>query len=81
MIRSWAQFPGNIPLPDANRIGARNEPAARVGPWRVRSERLPGGQSLQATVSEQTPLASLSSYRQSVGLTVLLAWWLTGPSL
>jgi signal transduction histidine kinase len=87
VIRTWAQFPGSIPLPDANT--ARIDLAVSIGPWRVRGERLPGGQYLQAAVSEQTLLASLSSYRQSTLLTALLvslfgallAWWLTGPAL
>ena len=93
VIRTWAQFPASIPLPDAGVSSAptasSTEPAVSVGPWRVRGERRPGGQYLQAAVSEQTLLASLSSYRQSTLLTVLLvslfgallAWWLTGPAL
>lgn len=89
VVRTWTQFPGSIPLPDVGVSGAPAGQAFSIGPWRVRSERLPGGQYLQATVSEQTLLASLSSFRKSALLTALLvsllgallAWWLTGPAL
>ena len=86
VIRTWAQFPSSVALPNAL------EPSGGVvsiGAWRVRGERRPHGQYLQATISEQSLLSSLSSYSQSVGLSILLvslfgaglAWGLTGPAL
>ncbi len=89
VIRTWAQFPSNIPLPNASLLEASTGTTVSIGAWRVRGERLPRGQYLQAAISEQTVLASLANYRQSVGFTALLvsvfgawlAWWLTGPAL
>jgi signal transduction histidine kinase len=92
VIRTWAQFPNDIPLPNTSvvtRDGARVDGPVSLGPWRVRGERLPNGGYLQAVISEQSVLSNLEQYRQSVGLTIVLvsifgawlAWWLTGPAL
>jgi signal transduction histidine kinase len=89
VVRTWAEFPSSIPIPDASVVEGSNGVAVSIGAWRVRGERLPRGAFLQATVSEQSLLASLANYRQSVGFTALLvsvfgawlAWWLTGPAL
>ena len=89
VVRTWAEFPSGVPIPDTNLLEASSGVAVSVGAWRVRGERLPSGEFLQAAVSEQTLLASLANYRQSVGFTALLvsvfgawlAWWLTGPAL
>jgi signal transduction histidine kinase len=89
VVRTWAGFPSSIPLPDANVRVASEGMAVSIGAWRVRGERLPRGQYLQAAISEQSVLTSLANYRQSVGFTALLvsvlgawlAWWLTGPAL
>jgi len=86
VTRTWAQFPSSIGLPNPleRAVGVTS-----IGVWRVRGERLPHGGYLQAAISEQSVRSSLSSYRQSVGLTIVLvslfgawlAWWLTGPAL
>jgi signal transduction histidine kinase len=92
VVRTWAQFPSGIPLPNTTlktRNDARVDAPVSLGPWRVRGERLPNGGYLQAAISEQGVLSNLERYRQSVGLTVVLvsvfgawlAWWLTGPAL
>lgn len=89
VIRSWAQFPSGIPLPDSSDLEAGSAAPVSLGAWRVRLERLPRGQSLQAAISEISVRSSLASYQQSVIVTVLLvaafgawlAWWLTGPAL
>jgi signal transduction histidine kinase len=88
VVRTWAQFPSSIPLPNTN-VDARVDAPVSLGLWRVRGERLAGGGYLQAAISEQGVLANLERYRQSVGLTIILvsvfgawlAWWLTGPAL
>ena len=89
VIRSWGQFPSGIPLPDSSDLEAGRAAPVSLGAWRVRTERLPRGQSLQAAISEISVRSSLASYQQSVIVTVLLvaafgawlAWWLTGPAL
>lgn len=88
VVRTWAQFPSNIPLPNTS-VDARVDAPVSLGLWRVRGERLPDGGYLQAAISEQGVLSNLERYRQSVGLTIVLvsvfgawlAWWLTGPAL
>jgi signal transduction histidine kinase len=88
VVRTWAQFPNNIPLPRTG-VDTRVDAPVSLGPWRVRGERLPSGGYLQAAISEQGVLSNLERYRQSVGLTIVLvsvfgawlAWWLTGPAL
>ena len=91
VVRSWAQFPSDIPLPNVTvdtRGDTRGDAPVSLGPWRVRGERVAGGY-LQAAISEQGVLSNLERYRQSVGLTIVLvsvfgawlAWWLTGPAL
>ncbi len=86
VIRSWAEFPTGIPLPDSQPSKPRIQ---SLGTWRIQSEPLPSGQYLQATISEQSVLSSLSNYRQSIGITILgvvvfgawMAWLLTGLAL
>ena len=88
MVRTWAQFPSDIPLPNTS-VDAQGSVPVTLGTWRVRGERLPNGWYLQAVISEQGLLSNLERYRQSVGLTIVLvsgfgawlAWWLTGPAL
>ncbi len=84
VTHTWAQFPSSIGLPIEPAVGVIS-----IGAWRVRGEWLPHGGYLQAAISEQSVRSSLSSYRQSVGWTIVLvslfgawlAWWLTGPAL
>ena len=88
VVRTWAQFPSDIPLPNTS-VDAQGSVPVTLGTWRVRGERLPNGWYLQAVISEQGLLSNLERYRQSVGLTIVLvsgfgawlAWWLTGPAL
>ena len=86
VTRSWNDFPIEFPLPSSQ---AQNAPYT-VGNWRVHTQEIPKpGRVFQAIISEENVLSSLSSYRQSVGVTALLvsllgawlAWWLTGLAL
>jgi signal transduction histidine kinase len=89
VLRTWAKFPSSIPIPASNEVESSSGMALSIGAWRVRGERLPSGEFLQAAVSEQNLLESLANYRQSVGFTALLvsvfgawlAWWLTSLAL